>query len=117
MAFDDALDAEVVNLTALFTQYMRGGFQLPEVFAFAFRCVSTLAQMSLLYTMVPEAEKERDILAAIKRIYTRRSPDIPWIPEPFETMIESMIFDVMLPQAYRAFVLHLPPAVAPTPER
>jgi hypothetical protein len=39
-------------------------------------------------------------MSAVKDIYKKVNPEIPWIPEPFETLLE----DIMIDKALSAFV-------------
>lgn len=45
-------------------------------------------------------QKKEVVLSTVKDIYKKVNPDIPWIPEPFETMME----DIMMDKALSAFV-------------
>lgn len=45
---------------------------------------------------VTGAEKKQLVMSAVRDIYKRVSPDIPLIPEPFETWLEDLLLDKVL---------------------
>lgn len=105
--FAQALDEAVVELTEKFTVMTRDGVDLGEVFGFMFACMGDLAILGKQYLDTPESEKRRLILSSLRRIYKRTNPDIPLMPEPIETFVESLLLQTALPAAYSWVVKRL----------
>ncbi len=98
--FAEALDTAIVRLTDEFTDLTEDSLDLGEVFAFFFSCAGELATLGQQYLDTPDVEKRRLILAALRRIYKRHNPDIPLVPEPFETLLEHLLLQQVLPAVY-----------------
>lgn len=45
---------------------------------------------------IPGAQKKELVVSTVRDIYRKVNPDIPWIPEPFETMIVDVVLDKVL---------------------
>jgi hypothetical protein len=87
-------------ITANFAKHQEGGFQLTEIASFTFEVGSRLVEAVEGVQGVSGPQKKEVVLSAVKDIYKKVNPDIPWIPEPFETMME----DIMMDKALSAFV-------------
>lgn len=99
-AFFKALETARARLTAEFIQLTRDGLSIREAFAFFFACTGELAALGKEYMETPEDEKKSIILSSMRMIYKRNNPDIPFLPEPFETMLEHLLLTQALPAAY-----------------
>jgi hypothetical protein len=87
-------------LTADFAKHQEGGFQLSEVASITFEVGSKLVEAVEAVQGVSGLQKKAVVMSAVRDIYKRVNPDIPWIPAPFETMVE----DIMMDKALGAFV-------------
>ena len=91
---------DIDALTASFEKHQDGGFQLTEIASFTFEVGSRLVEVVEGVQGVSGPQKKEAVMSAVKDIYKKVNPDIPWVPEPFETMIEDTIMD----KALSAFV-------------
>lgn len=98
--FAQALEEAVVQSTDEFTVMTRGGVDLGEVFGFLFTCLGRFMDLARQYQGTPEADQKRLILSSLRRVYRRTNPDIPLLPEPIETFMESLLLQTALPAAY-----------------
>lgn len=87
-------------LTESLMKHREDGFQITEIASFTFEVGSKLVEAVEGVHGVSGAQKKEVVMSAVKDIYKKVNPDIPWIPEPFETMIE----DIMLDKALDTFV-------------
>jgi hypothetical protein len=94
------IQQDIDILTASFAKYQEGGFQLTEVAGFTFEVGSRLMEVVEGVQGISGAQKKEAVMSAVKDIYKKVNPDIPWIPEPFETLLE----DIMIDKALGAFV-------------
>ena len=45
---------------------------------------------------IPGTQKKEVVMSTVKEIYKEVNPDLPWIPEPFESMIENLFLEKAL---------------------
>jgi hypothetical protein len=88
--------ADIDELSDTFKEYMEGGFQIHEVIRFALKAGTKLIDAVENLQDVPGETKKKAVKKAIKDIYKERDPDIPWVPEPFETWLEDFLLDKVL---------------------
>jgi hypothetical protein len=94
------IQRDIEIITASFAKHQEGGFQLTEMASFTFEVGSKLVEVVEGVQGISGAQKKEVVMSAVKDIYKKVNPDIPWIPEPFETMAE----DIMIDKALGAFV-------------
>lgn len=94
------IKADIEALTASFMKHKEAGFQVTDIASFTFEVGSKLVETVEGVQGISGPQKKEVVMSAVKDIYNRVNPDIPWIPEPFETMIE----DIMLDKALGAFI-------------
>ena len=94
------IQQDIDVITANFAKHQEGGFQLTEIANFTFDVGSRLVEVVEGVQGISGPQKKEVVLSAVKDIYKKVNPDIPWIPEPFETMME----DIMMDKALSAFV-------------
>jgi hypothetical protein len=94
------IQQDIDVLTANFVKHQEGGFQLTEIASFTFEVGSRLVEAVEGVQGISGPQKKAVVVSAVKDIYKKVNPDIPWIPEPFETMLE----DIMMDKALGAFV-------------
>jgi hypothetical protein len=87
-------------LTANFMKHQEEGFQLTGIASFTFEVGSKLVEVVEGVQGVTGPQKKEVVMSAVKDIYHKVNPDIPLIPEPFETMIE----DIMIDKALGVFI-------------
>lgn len=104
MPFQEALDAKIADLTLLFEKYAQNGLKIREIFSFIAACIVVLAQLAKGYEDVPRRRKKDAIVGAIRQVYLAKNPDLPWIMEPFESFLENMLLDYIVPQLYDVLV-------------
>jgi hypothetical protein len=102
--FSEALNQEVTELTHRFNMYQQGGFQIREVLRFVFACTDAMAELGTQYLDLSHADQKQEVIEAIRLIYMSRNPDLPWITEPFETMLEQAIFTYIIPELFSVMV-------------
>jgi hypothetical protein len=94
------IQQDIDALTANFVKNQEGGFELTEIASFTFEVGSKLVEVVEGVQGISGPQKKEAVMSAVKDIYKKVNPDIPWIPEPFETMLE----DIMIDKALGAFV-------------
>jgi hypothetical protein len=94
------IKVDIDSLTASFMQHQAEGFQLTEMASFTFEVGSKLVEAVEGVQGVSGPQKKEVVMSAVKDIYRKVNPDIPWIPEPFESMLE----DIMIDKALGAFI-------------
>jgi len=70
---------------------------LKGFFLFMYSIVGDLIELVEVSAEVVKTDKKETVVAAFKYAYDQINPDIPWIPEPMESMIENWLFDAALP--------------------
>lgn len=70
---------------------------LTGFFSFMYSIVGDLVELVEISTEVVKTDKKETVIAAFKYAYEQINPNIPWIPEPLESMIEKWLFDAALP--------------------
>jgi len=70
---------------------------LTGFFSFMYSIVSDLVELVEVSTEVVKTNKKETVVAAFKYAYDEINPDLPWIPEPLESMIENWLFSAALP--------------------
>jgi hypothetical protein len=87
---------DIDELVASFMKYREGGFQLTEIIKFIFDAGTKLIEAVENVQGISGPQKKEVVMSTVKDIYRKVNPDIPLIPEPFETMIEDIILDRVL---------------------
>lgn len=98
MAFDEVLREHIGQLTQKFTLYTRGGFQAIEMLRFVLECADVFSSLSLQFLDMPDEQKVPQMVSASRNIYMTRNPDLPWIGEPLESVVEGAFFSFLLPE-------------------
>ena len=70
------------------------------VFTFLFSVTAEFVELVETSWAVVKTAKLETVVEAVKFAYAEVNPDLPWIPEPFETKLETWLLD----QAVPAFV-------------
>ncbi len=94
------IQADVDKLIEKFMKYREGGMQVKEIATFVFEVGTALVETVENVKGISGKQKKMVVMSTVKEIYKKVNPDIPLIPEPFETMIE----DAMLDKALDAFI-------------
>lgn len=94
------IQQDIDILTASLAKHQEGGFQLTNIASFTFEVGSKLVEVVEGVQGISGPQKKEAVMSAVKDIYKKINPDIPWIPEPFETLLE----DIMIDKALSAFV-------------
>jgi len=90
------IQADIDKLVANFKEYQKGGFKLGEVVHWVFEAGTSLIEAVEAVQDANGPEKKEVVISSIKYIYKQVDPNIPWIPEPFETMLENLLLDYAL---------------------
>jgi hypothetical protein len=91
------------DIDALVDSFLRKkdeGFQITEIASFAFEAGAQLVEAVEGVEGISGGQKKAVVVSTVKDIYRKVNPDIPYIPEPFETMLE----DIMIDKALSAFI-------------
>jgi len=67
------------------------------IFSFLFSAMSDLIELVEISSDIVKAAKKETVVSAIRYAYGQVNPDLPWIPEPFETKLENWILDSVIP--------------------
>lgn len=68
-----------------------------EVFKFLFGVTGDLVEIAEVSAELVKTDKKETVIAAVQYAYTQLDPDLPWIPEPFETKIETWFLEHAVP--------------------
>ncbi len=94
------IEIDINQLEKDFIKYNEDGFQLTEIAKFTFEAGARLVEAVENVQGISGQQKKEVVMSSVKEIYKKINPDIPMIPEPFETMTE----DMMLDKALDAFI-------------
>ena len=90
------IQKDIDELATMYQGFSAGGFQLLEIVRFVLEAGARLMEAVEQLRGVTGAEKKQLVMSAVRDIYKRVSPDIPLIPEPFETWLEDLLLDKVL---------------------
>ena len=84
---------DIDKLMENYMEYKEEGFRTGDTAKFAFIVGSRLVEAIENVEGVSGEQKKEVVMSAARDIYRKVNPDIPWIPEPFETMIEAIMLE------------------------
>jgi len=88
---------DIDKLIDLYADLEADGWKVPEIVHFVFKAGINLIEVVDDMQDIPGEQKKEVVVSSVKDIYTEISPDIPIIPEPFETWLENFMLDKILP--------------------
>jgi len=88
---------DIDKLIDLHADLEEDGWKIPEIIRFTFQAGVRLIDAVETIQGISGEQKKEVVVSAIKDIYAEVSPDIPLIPEPFETWLEDFLLDRVLP--------------------
>ena len=91
----DAIKQETLDVVNKFKAQAKPGWA--GLFGFIFGATGDMVEVVEASTAVVKDAKKETVVEAIKYAYNELNPDLPWIPEPFETKIEEWILDNGVP--------------------
>ena len=91
---------DIDALVASFMRHKTEGFQITEIASFTFEAGAQLVEAVEGVKGISGEQKKTVVVSTVKDIYKKVNPDIPYIPEPFETMVEDIVID----RALSAFI-------------
>lgn len=92
------LASQIADLKRRYAEYGAEGWTLGEIVKFVLVCVYTLARAVEVIDVLDE-EKKRFVMSVVTDMYYSSEVDIPWIMEPFESMLENLVLDHVLTSA------------------
>ena len=93
---NELIRGDIDKVTNLFKEYQKDGFELREIAKFTFEAGTLLVEAVEELDDIPGEQKKEVVKNAVIKAYKTVDPNIPWIPEPFETMLEDMLLDKTL---------------------
>ena len=87
---------DIDELVKRFERYREGGFQVTEIAKFTFIAGANLIEAVENVQGISGEQKKEVVVSTAKEIYEKVNPDIPVIPEPFETWMEDLLLDKAL---------------------
>jgi len=87
---------DIDELVQKFETYKKDGFQLTEIIKFSLEAGTQLVEAVENVQGISGKEKKEVVISTAKEIYKNVNPDIPLIPEPFETWMENLLLDKVL---------------------
>ncbi len=76
-----------------FMEYSKEGFTIKEIAKFTFDTGTSLVEAIENVEGVPGPQKKEVVMSVVKDIYKEVNPDLPWIIEPFESMLENLFLE------------------------
>ena len=95
-----SIEALVASYEALLTE----SFSTQEIMAFVLACTKTLVLEAERILQVPGPQKADAVSAAVTAVYQGINPDLPYIPEPFESWLERILLTMVVPAAITVLV-------------
>lgn len=92
------IKGDIDELVKSFEKHKEGGFQLTEIVKFSFEAGTRLVEAVENVQGISGEQKKEVVISSVKEIYKKVNPDIPYIPEPFETWMEDLLLDKALDQ-------------------
>ena len=86
---------ETIKAVAKVVECFKDGFQFSDILT----SVKTAAEIAETFVGVPGDEKKAFVIEVIGKAYREVDPNLPWIPEPFETWIENYVLGNLVPAA------------------
>lgn len=96
----DASSDRTVEAVKKVVECFTDGFQFSDILT----AVRTAAEIAEQFTGLPGDEKKDFVVEVIRKAYREVNPDVPWIPEPFETWVENYILDNLVPSVIELIV-------------
>lgn len=95
----EKFDAIKVQVEAMVAKYKESEIDsLAKAFAFVHGIVPYLTKLVEVSSELVKGEDKREaVIEAVKYAYMQSNPDLPWIPEPFETKVEEWILEAGVP--------------------
>ncbi|MDH5543398.1 MAG: hypothetical protein OEY64_10605 [Nitrospinota bacterium] len=93
---NDSIKDDIDKVTELFKEYQKDGFSLNEIAKFTFEAGTILVEAVEEIDGITGKQKKEAVKNAVVKAYKTVDPNIPWIPEPFETLLEDMLLDKTL---------------------
>lgn len=87
------IKGDIDELVKTYEKYREEGFKLTEIIKFAFEAGARLVEAVENVQGISGEQKKEVVISTVKEIYKKVNPDIPYIPEPFETWIENLLLD------------------------
>jgi hypothetical protein len=87
---------DIDELVKKFETYKEGGFQVTEIAKFSFEAGTKLVEAVENVQGISGEQKKEVVISTVKEIYKKVGPDIPYLPEPFETWMEDLLLDKAL---------------------
>ena len=87
---------DIDELEERFKKYREGGFQVAEIAKFSFEAGTKLVEAVENVQGISGEQKKEVVISTVKGIYKKVGPDIPYLPEPFETWMEDLLLDKAL---------------------
>lgn len=91
---------QTVKAVAKVVECFEDGFQFSDIVT----AVKTACEIAEQFTGLPGDEKEKFVVEVIGKAYREVNPNVPWIPEPFETWIENYVLDNLVPSVVKLLV-------------
>lgn len=92
----EKIQGSIDELIEQYSGFREGGFQVHEIIKFTFQAGTRLINVVERLGGVTGPEKKEIVMASVMKIYQEVNPDIPWIPEPFESWVEDFVLEKTL---------------------
>lgn len=96
---ESTIDSLRDRLATIEDAFRSEGFDVTALLGFVFRAGLDLTRaVQQVQDLTPEQRREA-VIITVQDLYEEIDPDIPWVPEPFESQIESLILSHAVPAA------------------
>ena len=92
----EEIQEDVDELLKKFDKYKKDGFKLIEIVKFSFDAGVILVEAVENVQGITGKQKKEVVVSTVQEVYKKVNPDIPLIPEPFETWMENPLLDRVL---------------------
>ena len=82
------MDEQIQKIVDAYKEYEKDGWEKDEMVKFGLECISVLIPQADVLVDMSGSQKKKWVIEILEKAYFLVDPDIPWVPEPIETMVE-----------------------------
>ena len=92
------MEEQIKQIVDAYKEYEKDGWTRIEMVKFGMQCIEILIPEAERLEDLDGEDKKRWVIDKLEEAYFAVNPDIPWVPEPLETLMEKFTVRNMLEQ-------------------
>jgi hypothetical protein len=89
---------EVEKITSEYSEMKKDGLTLIEILSLTLSATNTFIETAeSVLSNSSGKQKQEWVVQNVRKLYMKLNLDLPWIVEPFETMLENVLLDYVVP--------------------